>query len=117
MSYSGYASDISAYFPFSAQTSLFINLPAARTFPANGSFTSEQAALYNAVLTVQKHLISLCTESSGMSILQIHWESCNLLRKELERIGFRFVLGAGTLDTLYPHLVGHPVGIGASTHV
>ena len=93
--------------------SLLIYLWIARTFPANGSFTSEQAALYNAVLTVQKHLISLCTESSEMSIMQIHWESCTLLRKELERIGFQFVLGAGTLDTLYPHLVGHPVGIGA----
>ncbi|KAJ8502148.1 hypothetical protein ONZ51_g191 [Trametes cubensis] len=91
--YNGYASDIT------------------RTFPANGSFTPEQATLYNALLTVQKHLITLCTEAAGMSILQIHRESCTLLRKELERIGFSFPLGAGTLDTLYPHLIGHPVGI------
>ncbi|KAI0773692.1 peptidase M24, structural domain-containing protein [Fomes fomentarius] len=91
--YNGYASDIT------------------RTFPANGSFTSEQATLYNAVLTVQKHLIALCTEAAELSITQIHRESCNHMRKELERIGFRFPLGAGTLDTLYPHLVGHPVGI------
>ncbi|KAH9894071.1 peptidase M24, structural domain-containing protein [Cubamyces lactineus] len=91
--YNGYASDIT------------------RTFPANGSFTPEQATLYNALLTVQKHLITLCTEATGMSILQIHRESCTLLRKELERIGFSFPLGAGTLDTLYPHLIGHPVGI------
>ncbi|KAH9853384.1 peptidase M24, structural domain-containing protein [Lenzites betulinus] len=91
--YNGYASDIT------------------RTYPANGSFTPEQATLYNALLTVQKHLITLCTESSGMSVLQIHRESCTMLRKELERIGFSFPLGAGTLDTLYPHLVGHPVGI------
>ncbi|TBU27708.1 peptidase M24, structural domain-containing protein [Dichomitus squalens] len=91
--YNGYASDIT------------------RTFPANGSFTSEQATLYNVVLTVQKRLIDLCTESSAMSIVQIHRESCNMLRKELERIGFHFPLGAGTLDALYPHLVGHPVGI------
>ncbi|KAI9069540.1 hypothetical protein FKP32DRAFT_1671270 [Trametes sanguinea] len=91
--YNGYASDIT------------------RTFPANGSFTSEQATLYNALLTVQKHLITLCTEASGMSILQIHRESCTMLRKELERIGFTFPLGAGTLDMLYPHLIGHPVGI------
>ncbi|KAI0751632.1 peptidase M24, structural domain-containing protein [Daedaleopsis nitida] len=91
--YNGYASDIT------------------RTFPANGSFRPEQATLYNAVLTVQKQLISLCTEDSGMSIIQIHRESCNLMRKELERIGFRFPFGSGTLDTLYPHLVGHPVGI------
>ncbi|KAI0637633.1 peptidase M24, structural domain-containing protein [Trametes polyzona] len=92
--YNGYASDIT------------------RTFPANGSFSPEQATLYNALLTVQKHLITLCTEASGMSILQIHRESCTMLRKELERIGFNFPLGAGTLDALYPHLVGHPVGIG-----
>ncbi|KAI0829267.1 peptidase M24, structural domain-containing protein [Trametes gibbosa] len=91
--YNGYASDIT------------------RTYPANGSFTPEQATLYNALLNVQKHLITLCTESSGMSILQIHRESCTMMRKELERIGFNFPLGAGTLDTLYPHLVGHPVGI------
>ncbi|KAI0352768.1 peptidase M24 [Trametes cingulata] len=91
--YNGYASDIT------------------RTFPANGVFTDEQATLYNAVLTVQKHLITLCTEDSGMSIVQIHRESCTMLRRELERIGFSFPLGAGTLDTLYPHLVGHPVGI------
>lgn len=89
-----------------------LNNHLARTFPANGSFTSEQATLYNAVLTVQKHLIALCTEAAELSITQIHRESCNLMRKELERIGFRFPLGAGTLDTLYPHLVGHPVGIG-----
>ncbi|KAI8984931.1 peptidase M24, structural domain-containing protein [Trametes punicea] len=91
--YNGYASDIT------------------RTFPANGSFTSEQGTLYNALLTVQKRLIALCTEDSGLSIVQIHRESCNMLRTELERIGFSFPLGAGTLDTLYPHLVGHPVGI------
>ncbi|KAI0676693.1 peptidase M24, structural domain-containing protein [Trametes maxima] len=99
--FNGYASDIT------------------RTFPANGSFTPAQATLYNALLGVQKHLITLCTEDSGMSIMQIHRESCTLLRKELERIGFNFPLGAGTLDTLYPHLIGHPVGIDLheSSHV
>ncbi|KAI0706938.1 peptidase M24, structural domain-containing protein [Cerioporus squamosus] len=91
--YNGYASDIT------------------RTFPANGTFTPQQATLYNAVLTVQKHLVALCTEASGMSIMQIHRESCNMIRKELDRIGFRFPLGAGSLDTLYPHLIGHHVGI------
>ena len=49
-----------------------------------------------------------------MSIIQLHRESTVLLRAELERIGFRFPLGSGSLDMLYPHLVGHPVGIGAS---
>lgn len=38
-----------------------------------------------------------------------------MMRKELDRIGFRFPLGAGSLDTLYPHLIGHHVGIGEYT--
>ncbi|KAH9921540.1 peptidase M24, structural domain-containing protein [Epithele typhae] len=91
--YNGYASDIT------------------RTFPANGKFTPEQAALYTAVLEVQKHLITLCTEEADMSIMHLHRESSSKLRRELDRIGFNFPLGSGSLDTLYPHLVGHPVGI------
>ena len=109
---SGYASDISTLKASSLPDTARLHQPPARTFPANGTFTPEQATLYNAVLTVQKQLIALCTEASGMSLMQIHMKSCNLMRKELERIGFRFPLGAGSVDTLYPHLIGHPVGIG-----
>ena len=88
----------------------------ARTYPANGKFTPAQAALYTAVLKAQKYLITLCTESACLSLAQIHRESCQALRKELNQIGFNLngVSGAGDLERiLYPHYVGHPLGIGA----
>ncbi|KAJ3558616.1 hypothetical protein NM688_g819 [Phlebia brevispora] len=101
--YNGYASDIT------------------RTYPASGNFTPAQAALYNAVLQVQKYLITLCTENTQLSLAQIHRESCEGLRKELNNIGFNLygIAGAGDLERiLYPHYVGHPLGIDLheSTH-
>ncbi|KAL4241292.1 peptidase M24B family protein [Abortiporus biennis] len=94
--YNGYASDIT------------------RTYPANGKFNSAQATLYQAVLNAQKYLITLCSESSRMSLSELHRESCNALRKELNKIGFNLhgVAGAGDLErVLYPHYIGHPIGV------
>ncbi|KAI0346938.1 peptidase M24 [Trametopsis cervina] len=94
--YNGYASDIT------------------RTYPANGRFTPPQAALYSAVLQVQKYLITMCSEIAQLSLAQIHQESVEALRKELCKIGFNLtgVAGAGDLERiLYPHYVGHSIGI------
>jgi len=90
--YNGYASDIT------------------RTYPANGKFSPAQAELYSAVLDAQKELVSLCSASAGYSLAQLHRASCDLLRKELERIGLPCTNG-GSLSELYPHYLGHPVGI------
>lgn len=87
----------------------------ARTYPVLGKFTSAQAELYSAVLAAQKHLVTLCSESSYISLAELHRESCNLIRKELNRIGFNLHGHTGTSDVeavLYPHYVGHPIGIG-----
>lgn len=85
----------------------------ARTYPATGKFTPAQAALYQAVLQAQKYLVTLCTESARLSLAQIHRESCEALRKELNQIGFNLNgIAGGDLDLLYPHYVGHPLGIG-----
>ncbi|KAG9317064.1 peptidase M24 [Chiua virens] len=70
--YNGYASDIT------------------RTYPASGSFSGPQKDLYMAVLNAQKTLISLCTESTELSLHQLH--------RDLERV-------------LYPHFLSHPIGI------
>ena len=91
--------------------------PLARTYPVSGKFTSAQAELYGAVLAAQKHLVTLCSESSYISLAELHRESCNLIRKELNRIGFNLHGHTGTSDVeavLYPHYVGHPIGIGMS---
>ena len=52
-----------------------------------------------------------------MSLDRIHRESVRALRKELNQIGFNLQGPTGMIDleqVLYPHYVGHPVGIGKS---
>ncbi|KAG9091321.1 hypothetical protein FS749_016635 [Ceratobasidium sp. UAMH 11750] len=94
--FNGYASDIT------------------RTFPVgtSGSFTAPQKELYTAVLTVQKRLISLCTENAGESLNSLHAKSVEGLGKVLTEIGFDLGAGNRRLDRLYPHFLSHPIGIG-----
>ncbi|KAJ7229152.1 peptidase M24 [Mycena pura] len=89
--YNGYASDIT------------------RSFPASGTFSSPQRDIYAAVLSVQKKLIELCTESSGLGIHQLHLKTCILLCQELKQIGID--VQAKDLDLLFPHYVSHPIGL------
>lgn len=107
--WNGYASDIT------------------RTFPVSGTFTPAQRALYQAVLNVQKQCVSLlCTGSTApsasdalsggqearVSLSALHRLSIRLLTEELVKIGFSFSsFGREVEDILYPHLVGHGVGI------
>lgn len=87
----------------------------ARTFPANGAFTEPQAMLYTALLNAQKQLITLCTEGSRLSILQLHQQSGVLLAHELGRVGLDLGPNAKRLSIVYAHSVGHPVGVGTQT--
>ncbi|KAH7921706.1 peptidase M24, partial [Leucogyrophana mollusca] len=90
--YNGYASDIT------------------RTYPASGTFTDPQKELYTAVLSAQKALIGLCTESTKLNLHDLHRKSCDLLKQELNQIGFK--LHTGDLERiLYPHFLSHPIGI------
>ncbi|KAJ7499439.1 peptidase M24 [Mycena latifolia] len=90
--YNGYASDIT------------------RSFPASGTFTPAQRDLYGAVLSAQKALIALCTEASGLTMHQIHLQTCLLLRQELKQIGMD--VSARDLEhVLFPHYVSHPIGL------
>ncbi|KAH9824941.1 X-Pro aminopeptidase [Melampsora americana] len=91
--YAGYLADITRSFPSGNQ----------------GRFTSAQRDLYQAVLNVQKGLISRCTEQEDLSLSQLHRISCQLLRTELSQLGFD-LKSPGTLERLYPHYIGHPVG-------
>ncbi|KLO07415.1 peptidase M24, partial [Schizopora paradoxa] len=81
-----------------------------RTFPASGAFSSEQMDLYSAVLTAQKACIDLCTEASGMSLNDLHRKSCEILRQELQQLGFNLTVGLLERE-LYPHYLSHPLGI------
>jgi len=83
---------------------------AARTYPSTGTFSPAQAELYAALLSAQKSLCKLCTESSGHSLHELHRKSCELLQRELNQIGFG--LQTGDLERiLYPHFLSHPIGI------
>lgn len=88
----------------------------ARTYPANGVFTEPQRDLYAAVLAAQKACVSLCTEAAGFSLNTLHRKSVDLLRVELNQIGFGLV--SGDLErVLYPHFLSHPIGIGTGCEI
>jgi Xaa-Pro aminopeptidase len=93
-------------------TSSYRPVSIASTNPANGTFTEPQRDLYSAVLTAQKALVAKCHAGSGMSLQDLHRESVELLRRELNQLGFH--MKAGDLErVLYPHYLSHSIGIGA----
>lgn len=89
--YGGYCADIS------------------RTWPVNGKFTDPQKELYQAVLNVQKECVKMCSGAKGMSLHDIHRESERLMFLELKNCGFN--LDRRDVSTLYPHYIGHNLGI------
>ncbi|CAK7214200.1 aminopeptidase [Sporothrix curviconia] len=84
-----------------------------RTWPVNGRFSPAQRDLYEAVLRVQRSSVSLCRAAGGLSLDQIHRITSDGLRKELTKIGFDFgySIGSDPLAILFPHHVGHYVGL------
>ncbi|EAS35841.1 xaa-Pro dipeptidase app [Coccidioides immitis RS] len=90
-SYGGYISDIT------------------RTWPINGKFTPPQRDLYAAVLNVQRKCVGLCHESQNMSLDDIHEYAERGLREELSGLGFN--LSRSAIRTLFPHHVGHYIGL------
>ncbi|GAA5855657.1 hypothetical protein JCM8547_001636 [Rhodosporidiobolus lusitaniae] len=90
--YGGYASDIT------------------RTFPVNGTFSTAQSHLYEAVLRVVKATTRACAASNNLSLEDLHRISVDATRTELRDLGFN--LRGGDLErTLYPHFVSHPIGV------
>ncbi|CAK7274784.1 aminopeptidase [Sporothrix epigloea] len=84
-----------------------------RTWPISGRFSPAQRDLYEAVLHVQRSSVSLCRAAGGMSLDQIHRVTSDGLRRELGKIGFDFGYGivSDPLAVLFPHHVGHYVGL------
>ena len=108
--YYGYASDIT------------------RTWPVNGRYTPAQRALYEAVLDVQKSIISATRANETLN--HLHNLASNLLLQKLKGeilycmkyhpLQLYFLLGLGILsermglvaiDKLFPHHVGHYLGM------
>jgi intermediate cleaving peptidase 55 len=81
----------------------------SRTWPVAGKFTPAQRDLYEAVLKVQRTSISLCRESSNLSLDDIHEITENGLYDQLKLLGFG--MPRSQMNGLFPHHVGHYVGL------
>lgn len=80
-----------------------------RTWPVSGKFSPAQRDLYNAVLKAQRSSVSLCRASANLTLDQLHSITERSLREELTQLGFN--LSGNAMDTLFPHHVGHYIGL------
>lgn len=87
-----------------------------RTFPANGRFTAEQRAIYQAVLDTQLAVIAMIRP--GLSWIDLQYLARRIITKNL----LKLELLTGELDNLitteaykpfYPHHIGHWLGLDA----
>ena len=55
----------------------------------------------------------MCSEAAGVSLVDLHRKSTELLTAELKQISIEFQLSQRVVEReLYPHFVGHHIGIG-----
>lgn len=80
-----------------------------RTWPVSGRFTPAQKDLYNLLLSVQRTCVALCRTSSHFSLDKLHQTTCNALAAGLRDLGFPMERDA--IQVLFPHHVGHYVGL------
>ena len=93
----------------------------------NGKFTDPQKDLYEMILKVQRHVVSLCRENADVSLDRLHRITEDGLRDGLKTLGFNMegnvslvtatvLTGCNAdcvkaLETLFPHHVGHFIGL------
>jgi intermediate cleaving peptidase 55 len=81
----------------------------SRTWPVNGKFSAAQKDLYNTLLEVQRSCVALCHVESGLTLDQLHKTAVSKLSDGLKNLGFD--MSNHAIDTLFPHHVGHYVGL------
>lgn len=80
-----------------------------RTWPVNGKFSPAQKDLYEAVLDAQRTSVSLCRANAAISLDRLHGVTETAMRNNLRQLGF--VLDDDGMDILFPHHVGHYIGL------
>ncbi|KAL9057689.1 MAG: hypothetical protein Q9162_002163 [Coniocarpon cinnabarinum] len=80
-----------------------------RTWPINGKFTAAQKDLYMTILDVQRTCVALCRANANMSLDKLHGVADAALRQGLVELGFD--LSKGAMDILFPHHLGHYIGL------
>ena len=80
-----------------------------RTWPVSGKFSPAQKDLYELVLSVQRTCVALCRASSHFSLDKLHQTASHALSHGLQDLGFN--MSRDAISTLFPHHVGHYVGL------
>lgn len=80
-----------------------------RSWPVSGKFSDAQRDLYEMILKVQRSSVSLCRESANLSLDKINDITRNGLKDGLQQLGFD--MSRNAIDVLYPHHVGHWIGL------
>ena len=80
-----------------------------RTFPVGPRFSQAQKDVYEAILSVQRTCVSLCHQDAGFSLDTLHNLAETKLKENLSSIGFD--MSGKALDVLFPHHLGHYVGL------
>jgi Xaa-Pro aminopeptidase len=78
-----------------------------RTFPANGKFTEEQKAIYQAVYDAQEEVFKLCKE--GVNYGELETKTREVLSSRLISLGL--IKDAKDVGKYYPHGVSHHIGL------
>ena len=80
-----------------------------RTWPVSGKFSSAQRDLYQAVLNVQRSLISLCRGTANMTLDKLHNVAEQQLTEQLNQVGFN--ISGKDIEALFPHHLSHYIGM------
>ncbi|RMZ84550.1 hypothetical protein DV737_g1228, partial [Chaetothyriales sp. CBS 132003] len=80
-----------------------------RTWPVGARFSAPQRDLYQAVLNVQRSLISLCRSDANINLDKLHSIAERQLAEQLKQIGFD--MSGSAIETLFPHHLGHYIGM------
>ncbi|RMZ83048.1 hypothetical protein DV738_g1435, partial [Chaetothyriales sp. CBS 135597] len=80
-----------------------------RTWPVGARFSAAQRDLYQAVLNVQRSLISLCSAGADTNLDKLHSIAEHQLAEQLKQIGFD--MSGRAIETLFPHHLGHYIGM------
>ena len=83
-----------------------------RTFPTSGTFSKPEKDVYTVVLNTLKACIKLCNEKAGGATLyDLHENSKKTMIQELRQIGVDCGRDEALLGKIYPHFIGHPLGL------
>ena len=85
-----------------------------RTFPVSGSFTPQQKAIYETVLTAQ--LVAIDAMKPGVSFKEVHIQAARSLASSLKDLGLMRgdvdeAVAAGAPALFFPHGLGHMMGL------